>query len=340
LHTAAVVVVIFWWTLPADARPKTDIVVLTNDDRITCEIKKLERGKLTVKTDGMGTISIKWDHVQSVTSNFGFRVELDSGRRFFGSVHPMPEGDRLVVISDLGTTALEYPHVVKITPIEESFWQRISGSLDFGFDFTQERSATEYNLHVDTKYQTERYTVLTNLSSLLKVQDDTDPIRRNDLSIQLNWPLQKRWFVVGLSAFQQNESQGLKFRALGGGGAGRFLVQSNRVRLTVIGAGSVNQEQYTGTESFSTNFEAIGVLGFEFFKFDFPEMDVTATFATIPSLTTLGRVRLQFDSKLRIEIVKNLYWSLNFWDSFDSQPPTKDFKRNDLGLTTSLGWTF
>ena len=42
---------------PGFARPKTDVVVLDNGDRITCEIKKLQRGKLTISTDASGTIS-------------------------------------------------------------------------------------------------------------------------------------------------------------------------------------------------------------------------------------------------------------------------------------------
>lgn len=48
---------------PLSAHPKTDVVVLANGDRITCEIKTLARGRLTVKTDAFGTVSIKWDHV-------------------------------------------------------------------------------------------------------------------------------------------------------------------------------------------------------------------------------------------------------------------------------------
>ena len=42
-----------------EARDKTDVVRLKNGDRITGEIKELERGKLTVKTDSMGTLSIE-----------------------------------------------------------------------------------------------------------------------------------------------------------------------------------------------------------------------------------------------------------------------------------------
>ncbi|MGH9390003.1 MAG: hypothetical protein ACRD1Z_10335, partial [Vicinamibacteria bacterium] len=44
----------------AFSRPKTDVVVLENGNRINCEIKKLQRGKLNVSTDAAGTISLKW----------------------------------------------------------------------------------------------------------------------------------------------------------------------------------------------------------------------------------------------------------------------------------------
>jgi hypothetical protein len=345
LCVPSVTVAVLSWTTLAQARPKTDVVVFHNGDRLTCEIKRLDRGRLTVKTDAMSTVSIKWDHVKSVMSNYSFRVELESGLRFFGSIHPLPDEEKLVVAGALRTTELEYPRVVTMVPVEENFWQRIDGSVDFGFNIIQAQSATEYTLNTEVKYLKERYNVVTSLNSLRKTQEDTDPIQRNDLSIRLNWLLRKRWFLVALTSAQQNESQGLKFRGLGGGGAGRFLIHTNRVRLTLIGAGSFNREQYADGEPFRTNVEAIGALGFEFFKFDFPEMDVTTSFAAIPNLTTLGRVRLELSSKARFEIVKNLYWSLNFYNSFDSDPPTRDpstgdFSRNDFSLTTSLGWTF
>ena len=37
---------------------KTDIVLLKNGDRVTGEVKSLERGKLTLSTDSMGTVYI------------------------------------------------------------------------------------------------------------------------------------------------------------------------------------------------------------------------------------------------------------------------------------------
>src|SRR5262245_18487330 len=42
---------------------KVDRVTLTIGDRITCEIIRLVRGKLTVKTDALGTVSIEWNKI-------------------------------------------------------------------------------------------------------------------------------------------------------------------------------------------------------------------------------------------------------------------------------------
>jgi hypothetical protein len=66
---------------PAGAREKTDVVYFTNGDRILCEIKKLERGKLTVKTIRFGTIGIEWDNIAYIESAHSYEVVLRSGIR-------------------------------------------------------------------------------------------------------------------------------------------------------------------------------------------------------------------------------------------------------------------
>ena len=47
---------------------KTDIVVMSNGDRITGEVKSLSRGLLQYSTNAMGTLQIQWDSIASVTS--------------------------------------------------------------------------------------------------------------------------------------------------------------------------------------------------------------------------------------------------------------------------------
>ena len=79
------------------AAVKTDLVELRNGDRITCEIRKLERGKLTVKTDGIGTVAIEWDDVQYLASTTSYDIELRSGERLFGSLERGNAGSMVVI---------------------------------------------------------------------------------------------------------------------------------------------------------------------------------------------------------------------------------------------------
>ena len=52
------------FTLPLYARDKTDVMVMTNGDRLTCEVKGLDAGVLYVSFDYIdGTASVNWSKV-------------------------------------------------------------------------------------------------------------------------------------------------------------------------------------------------------------------------------------------------------------------------------------
>ena len=42
----------------------------------------------------------------------------------------------------------------------------------------------------------------------------------------------------------------------------------------------------------------------------------------------------------KFEIVRNPYFSVNVYESYDSDPPVEDVARNDFSVSSSLGWTF
>jgi len=85
--------------LPLSAREKTDVIILKNGDHISCEIKRLARGILTVGTDStMDSVRIKWQDIKTVTSKFLFTLEDDQGRIYVGSLEPAGEVGRLTVV--------------------------------------------------------------------------------------------------------------------------------------------------------------------------------------------------------------------------------------------------
>ncbi len=78
--------------LPAGARDKTDVVILSNGDHLTGEIKGMSRGKLDFNTDDAGRLSIEWAKVQSVTSVHLYEAELTSGERLYGTLSSPVDG--------------------------------------------------------------------------------------------------------------------------------------------------------------------------------------------------------------------------------------------------------
>ena len=67
-------------------------------------------------------------------------------------------------------------------------------------------------------------------------------------------------------------------------------------------------------------------------------MDVSVRY--YPSLSQWGRQRIQVDSAVRRELWRDFFVSLNVFDTFDSDPPQPDAARNDVGVVTSVGWSY
>ena len=69
-------------------------MVLRSGDRITGEVTELDRGRLTFKTDDIGTLAIEWDKVTSVTASATFEVHEIGGGQYFGALRPGPQDGR------------------------------------------------------------------------------------------------------------------------------------------------------------------------------------------------------------------------------------------------------
>ena len=80
------------------AREKTDVIVMKNGDRITCEIKGLSAGVLSIKLSYVeGIVGLEWAQVARLESNQLFLVQTEDGTVYTGKLsavaasgeHPM-----------------------------------------------------------------------------------------------------------------------------------------------------------------------------------------------------------------------------------------------------------
>ena len=83
---------------PLFAREKTDILVMRNGYRITCEIKALEADTLYIKVAYiLSTLSLDWSKVDHVESKQLFIVKTQDGSVYSGTISTSeaPGGRRL-----------------------------------------------------------------------------------------------------------------------------------------------------------------------------------------------------------------------------------------------------
>lgn len=323
---------------PARAE-KTDVVILKNGDRVTGEVKALERGRLSFSTDSMGSLQIEWEEIEKIDSGQNVEVEVATGEKFFGSLTAEAEAGRLQVRGETESVTLELASVVRMVPIEDTFLRRLDGSFDLGFSFTSANDATQYSLGSNVRYRTRRFSRHLGLSSTFLDQRNAERTRRTSLEGGLQRFLANRRFTNVVLQFQQNEELGLELRSLVAAGYGRHAVQSNNLQLDLFAGLALNSEDFQGFAP-SSSTEVVGGLQFAVFKFDDPETDVRASLFVFPSLSNPGRVRAELEARLRREIVKDFFFSISLYDSYDSEPPLPDLPTNDWGTSSSLGWSF
>jgi putative salt-induced outer membrane protein YdiY len=336
----SVATLLFWLGVSPAARAdhdKIDILDMKNGDRITCEVIGLQRGKLTVKTDGLGTLSVEWIKVQRLSSPVPFEVELTSGVRLVGPIDS-PSNDQLRARTASGDVIVDLLSVVRLTPLEEGFWKRLDGSVNLGFSFTQADQLVQWSLSADVsrryvKWMTEAY-----FDSLLTRQESADNQSRNALTITVERLFSNRWFAEGLAQFNQNEQLGLDFRSVTGGGGGRYVKQSNRTLFSVFAGAGYTHEEYLDQPA-NNLAEALFGVGWDWFTFSGMETDLSNRALVYYDLTSGERLRLEINSALKHKLFKDFQWTVNLVESFDSSPPEEQ-KRNDLAVTVSLGWTF
>jgi hypothetical protein len=321
------------------ARAKTDLIFLGNGDHITGEITQLDRGILSLKTDGMGTLSIEWDDVDSVYSVYQFRVENHLGEKRFGRISL--SRDSTVRIDENGTvTAEKQRDVIIMTPLEASFWQQLDGSLALGLSYTQSNHLGQTSTDVKVRYRSTLHQIQFSASSIVTAQKGAATQRRQDLGLTYSRLFTGPVFAYANGGLQSNDALGLDLRLMLAPGVGAKLFQNDHNQLALASGVSFNREWTADSSGAHNNLEAFLGLAHSAYRYDFPKTNLTSSAVAYPSLTSWGRVRSEVNISASREIVKDFTFILSFYDSYDSKPPDPSAVKNDFGLVTSFGWTF
>jgi putative salt-induced outer membrane protein YdiY len=328
---------------PAQAQRK-DVIVMNNGDHLTGQVKRLQNGLLYVEMQYVsGNIGLDWDQVQSVASTATYRIVLNNGQRLEGKIEKV-SGEKAKIEDFLIRTATEEVHVpstdvVSVETKKPTFWRQLQGGIDFGYSFTSGNSQSTFNADTNAAYKTPGWETATSLDATFNGQSGASKTNREDLQASFYKFLNRNSFVGVLSDFLHSSQQDLQLRTILGGAYGRYLKRTTNSSLAWLGGVVYANESFdtTAGQPSDQNMEAMVGLQYNFIRFNFGEFD--SQVQAFPGLTDAGRIRLKTNNSLAIKLRNNFHLAFTLWDNFDSQPPPTA-RRNELGISTGIGWSF
>ena len=320
------------------AADKTDIMLLKNGDRLTGEVKTLDRGKVSFDTDAAGVIKIEWDDIEQLYSGTTFEVALDNGERLYGTLAETTRHDEIRLQTD--STALDLPivKIVRMTPIKSTILDRMNMNVSVGYSLAKANKLEQSNMSYDFSYREEKQQITFSFDGSASNSESDPGSTRMFSNFGYRRFLQARsWDPFAVAQIERNDELGIDRRESVGGGMSRWIRDTNQNRIA-FGGGLIRslEDDHLSTETKSDT-EALISMDFEWFRYDTPQLDVSTKFSLYNRLSGTREPRGNLDVNFKWEIFKDFFWSFSFYYTFDKQTETGE-PTNDYGSFVSLGW--
>jgi len=348
MNTLAVIVFVCLLSpLPLLARENTDVIIMKNGDHLTGQIKGLGSGVLYFGLPYViQTLSVDWSEVAQLKSKQLFLVKTQDGSVYRGVLNSTetPAGRPLeiqVAETPENKVALDSSHIVEVAVTSEKFFQRFTGGLNFGTIYSKGNQSVQYNISGLAAYPRERWAAQAGVSSNLSTASGTSTSTHNQLTLGgmhlLPW---NNYFYAGFDGFLQSSEQGIAHQNYVGAGIGRYLKNTNRATITLLGGFAWQNTVYNPivvpipTQNTAT---AVIITNVKLFKFNKTNLDLNAVL--LPNLSQAGRLYFSTNASYYIKITGNLSWNVAFYGNWDTRPPG-GLPGSDYGTTSGLSWTF
>jgi Protein of unknown function, DUF481 len=330
------------------AREKSDVIIMKNGDRITCEIKGLNTGTLYISVDYiLSTLSVDWSKVDHVESKQLFIVKTQNGVVYSGTLTtPTSPGGRPTLIKVLtagseNAAELDKGQITQMNETASNFWQRLYGNIGLGVIYNKGNQSTQYNLGSAVSYPRERWTASASYNSTLSSSSGSNPATRNELSLNFEHLLRyNNWYAAGLADFLQSSEQGIQLQSSLGGAIGRYFQNNNHAVISVFGGVAWQRINYQESIVPSrTQDVASGLIGAEMKLFSFNKTSLSISPTFLPALSEPGRVHFNLNTSYYVKLWSNLTWNFSLYGNWDNRPPP-GFATSDYGTSSGLSWTF
>lgn len=314
-----------------------DVVQLRNGDRLSGQVEGLTDGRLQFTATYAGEVTIPWEEVSALYSEEPFQVILRTGEEVEGvlvspAVGALAVDSRVMALEDVLAMQREEPPLP-----EPTFFEGWTAVADLGYSVSRgNRQLDHLALSFEPVRETPRSRLLFRLHSLYNVQDGLTSSELFRGQGRYDHYLGPQLFVFAIGKVERDAQEQLLLRTSEGGGFGWRFGTERGTLVSLFGGVTFLQENF---ETLEGKLEAEGLLGAEIQSRRFRPVVFTGRSQLLPIFTD-DRYRLTLDASARIPIVGGLTLGVQFFNKYDSNPPVLGVKKNDVGLVSTVGFTF
>ena len=326
------------------ARDSSDVIVMTNGDHLTGEIKGLKAGVLYVSMKYiLGTSSVQWSEVARLESKQLFLVKTQDGSVYTGTLNTAntPSGRPMeieVAETPEQEVKIDRSRIVEMDVTSTKFVQRFNGSVNTGIIYSKGNQSTQYNIGAQVNYPRERWAAGASFNSTLSASTGASASTRNQVDVlALHLMRWNNWFYEGVGTYLQSSEQGILSQTSAGGGIGRYLTNTNLARIAVLAGLAGQNTQYQQNIASQKLTAAFLVANLQFFRFNKTNGDLNAVL--LPVLSQPGRVKFNMNATYYVKLTGSLSWIVSIYGSWDNRPPNT-LSGSDYGSSSGLSWTF
>ena len=311
---------------------KIDTIYFQNGDRMTAEVKSLENNKLRLSTDDAGTIYVEWNKIDSVKILNNMRIMLDDGMILYGKLLTAGEAGKCYIwTSTQVPLIMELIRIVALTPMEDKFVERLSGTLSSGFSYVKATQVLQLNFDASVKYTAEKNFLELSYDGLVSQDPNSGKTQNQSGGASFIRLFPKNWFYITELNLESNSEMNLDLRTSMTLGAGKVFVRTNFTNFYAALGMQGNRELSQGEAQF--NLEGVFRAVYSVFIFENPEVSLDLSGDLIPSVNDPGRIRSNIHSSLKWEVFNDLYLKWTFYYNYDSRPLSETAEKADWAIS-------
>jgi len=318
-----------------------DTLFFKNGTKVIGKMKSVKLGMIKFDIDNIVLASIQLRNIRTMTAITKiFRVETIRHDVYYGNLCASKNEGEVIVLSGGDSIAIQVLDISVLYAYRDAFLQRFSGNLSLGFNYT--KSSSIGNLSYDNKifYSARKAEVSLGIAGNYSITDTLFNRDREDWNAKYNHYFSPVWFGTLLGTYQRNLELSMLRRIQEGFGAGEKFLTKKSVYAWYRGGMVFNQETNTDYETSGTLVEIFMQFEFNFFRFVKPKVSLTLAQTVYYNLSQLGRFRNDGTVSLSYEAIKDLKFTLSFYNNYDSKPPVEGSQTFDYGATYGITYKF